>query len=103
MFATKPCRYVVEYESSEAYERLKKRAIARGEYTEDCDDWFDPAQIHVQDDAGNTLSDARAKARRILKSGEPHYGQVRVVERTGIEPCGDFWDYDGCKEVETVE
>jgi hypothetical protein len=100
MTVDKPTAFVVEYESAAEHSRLEALAKERGTYTEDCDDWFDPAQIAVTVDGGETLTEARKVARKLLRDGAAVY-DVRIARRLGIERRGQFWDYEGTEEVES--
>lgn len=100
MFATRPSRYYVEWESSEEHARLKARAIKRGTYTEDCDDWFEPADVLDIDDGFETLAAARRVAEQ--HAAESLYGEARIYERKGIVKVGEFFDCGEPVHVETV-
>lgn len=101
MYAERPSQFYVEWDSEEVYERLKARAIKRGTFREDNDDWYEPFDIVVSEDDIGTIEAARRIARQHLD--DAHFGQVRIMERFGIEEVGDFWDVDDAREVEVIE
>lgn len=100
MFATRPTRYVVEWDDADTFEQLKADAIECGDYSEDHDDWFEPHELVAHEDA-TTLKEARRLAKMHARTA--HYGEARILERVGIVEVGAFWDFDGTKEVETVQ
>lgn len=100
MYATKPTRYYIEWDSEEVLDRLRKAAVKDGSYSDDHDDWYEPYDIVVLEDA-TTLAAARRAAKSRLV--DAHFGQVRLYERVGIEEVGIFWDYAHTKLVEEIE
>jgi len=102
MYATKPTRYFIEWESHSLYELQRRNAEMDGSYSPDHDDWYDPADIQVSEDVTGAIEEVREEAKEIAAM-RSLFDQASIMERVGIHQTGDgFWDYRETREVETV-
>ncbi len=93
-------RYFLSWQSSKVYDRLEAAAKANGTYTEDSDDWYEPEDLEVQRDAGETLPGARRLARGALE--DAYFGTVTIMERIADDEIPGSYDTRVVEDVEAT-
>jgi len=82
-------QYYVEFESQALWELLAIQAKAKGTYSVEHSDWFQPYEIIERVDARD-LETARKEANRLLREGAALYGNAEIYQRVPDEEYGGF-------------